>query len=1339
MGWGSSIEVARQVRAAQDAMRRGDYNAAMNSAQKVVKSAPKNADFWFLLAYSARLAGSYSTSIDAYKQGLELRPSSIEGLSGLAQTYARMGRNQDAQAALQKVLAANPSNPDDLQLAGELLLNTDPRGALGYLEKAEAVKSRPRTELLMARAYQRLGQKEQVQALLERARRRAPHDPEVLRSIAAYYRDTNQYDEAIRIMTSLPLKDASSLAELAYTYELAGKRNQAADTYLRAADAAKGQIDIQFGAAQALINAGRLTQAQTVLNRAEGLNSSHYRLHALRGEIDNLENKYDDGIREYQTAIKNLPESVPEGPLYPISLHVDLYQLYRDNGDTADADREATIARGLIQPLDIQDANRPDFLRLRAAVEMASNNAGAAEKDLKEAMTLQPSSTTLMLNYANLLWRTDRRPEAIKLYSHVLELEPSNAAALGSLGYLSREQGDANASLTYFQKLAALHPDSHTAYLAMGDLYTERRDFKLAQENYEKAHKLSPGNAVIYARGINEALEAHEYPVAQKWLDEANGSILQNPEVMREHERYLTMTHHYQESADLGRQVVEKLPHDPEAPVYLAYDLLFLEKFPEAMEVVQKFQPGLPKDKDLWLIAGYVHVHNHELQDAVNDFTRALQLEPDMATGYMNRGYVLNDLRMASGAEKDFIQAIKLNPNYGEAHLGLSYSYLQLRRPRPAMKEAEIAGKILGDSRALHLAKAESYRQQIMPAKAIPEYEAALKFQVDDVPTRLALADALYGLGRYEESITSLSQALKYNPTEPALIYAHMARSYARLHRNDDAIKAIATAEQTGSGDSKVLLATAETLMLMGERDQAMKRYTNLLDLSDTDRLETRLALARLFASENKWSDAREQIGLGFAEARVSDNAVIAPDDYLNAAKVLMSIDDFTTARAFLARAQSAGADDAAVAVASANADLAEGKTQSAATLLSSLSTDDQQDNFEYLVAMGNVYRQRQETDRALTMFARASSMQASNDAIRNTEFELAETEGRKVTDNVGLLSEASVAPIFEDENIYQMDARLRGLNSGPLLPPPRRSIETFVDTRFRIHVGNFPVISGFVGERNARGTISFPDQLLIQYRNTYDTILNGAVNPVFHLPGLTLTVTPGLQFTIRRDTASPVQMDQNIFRQFVYVSSSPIGNWLSFSGDLIREAGPFTEQHLHSRDFSGSVEFRVGRPWGKTALITGYKGRDVLFGPAVHEFYETSDYGGLQRKFGQKVTLTGIAEYLRAWRVEGRSWVIAQTLRPGFSLSARPNERWSFSASAAWSQGKGMHAYDDVTAGFLVSYTKSLRANLNDGAETTEVAYPLRFSLGVQQQTFYSFGSQSKTSVVPVFKLTLF
>ena len=59
--------------------------------------------------------------------------------------------------------------------------------------------------------------------------------------------------------------------------------------------------------------------------------------------------------------------------------------------------------------------------------------------------------------------------------------------------------------------------------------------------------------------------------------------------------------------ADLGYQVIEKLPKDREAVDYLAYDLLFLKRFDDAMSIVEHFRPVLKHDRDLPLIAGYVH------------------------------------------------------------------------------------------------------------------------------------------------------------------------------------------------------------------------------------------------------------------------------------------------------------------------------------------------------------------------------------------------------------------------------------------------------------------------------------------------------------------------------------------------------------------------------------------------------------------------------------------------------------------------------------------------------------------------------------------------------------
>ncbi|MFZ1160549.1 MAG: tetratricopeptide repeat protein, partial [Candidatus Sulfotelmatobacter sp.] len=987
-----------------------------------------------------------------------------------------MGRTADAQQTVEQVLAANPRSELDLQLAGELLLSTDPKRAIEYLQRSEAVKSSPRTELLLARAYERTNDGEAAHKMLEKARRSAPTNPEVLRAVASYYRDTGHYEDAIGILENLHTQDPSALAELGYSYALAGNAHAAARSYGAAASRAPRDIEIQLNAAQAVLNAGEIDKASAVLNHAATLNPEHYRVFALRGRLDAAQHRNEDAIREYEAALQHLPQGVPEGVLYPISLRIDLAQIYRDVGDAANAERVTKDATNAISAINVTDSGRPEFLRLRAATEVAGGNVDAADKDLKEALQIEPRNVTLLLNYANLQWKTDRKEDARKTYQEALTIDSSNAIALGSLGFLSREMGDTQAARGYFLEFARKHSDEYVPYLALGDLYSATRHFSEAQESYEQAFKKAPNNPLIVSGAMNAALEAHQTTQAKEWLARASAKERQDPQVMREHERYLTMTGNYAESADLGYQVIEKLPKDREGVDYLAYDLLFLKRFDEAMKIVERFQPVLENDRDLALIAGYVNADHKQYEAAVQNFTRALEIDPKMAVGYMNRGYVYNDMRLATKAEHDFRKALSLNPQYGEAHLGLAYALLQLRRSTAALKEAEVATRLLPDSESLHLVKAEGYRQRAMLASAEGEYRKALKLNPNAPKTYIALADVQYRAHKFAASADTLHRALAVAPNDP-MISAQLGRSYAQLKQSSEAMQAIDSAERAGGGkDFKVLLVVADTLRILGRRDQAMTMYARALESSDEDRLQVRLALGRLFAEEGKTSDAQQQVALGFAEARVAPTDVTSAEDYLNAAEILMSIHEYPLAQRMYGRAQALGADDTAVAVGMANTSLALGDTRSAELQLASLSDDpERKTNYDFLVAQGNVYRQRGENDRALAAFVQANQLDPQDPATRTAEMELAEQQGRPITDHIGIGSDVRVTPLFEDENIYQLDARLLGVQNGAgLLPPPRRSIETFADSRFQFRPGSFLPVQGFVAERNAQGSISF-------------------------------------------------------------------------------------------------------------------------------------------------------------------------------------------------------------------------------------------------------------------------
>jgi hypothetical protein len=155
--------------------------------------------------------------------------------------------------------------------------------------------------------------------------------------------------------------------------------------------------------------------------------------------------------------------------------------------------------------------------------------------------------------------------------------------------------------------------------------------------------------------------------------------------------------------------------------------------------------------------------------------------------------------------------------------------------------------------------------------------------------------------------------------------------------------------------------------------------------------------------------------------------------------------------------------------------------------------------------------------------------------------------------------------------------------------------------------------------------------------------------------------------------------------------------------------------------------------------MVTGWGESKQTFSPQNFQSYFTSTYIGLERRFGDHLDVRATLEDLRAWRVVGTNSAIAQNLRPAIWLNYGFKRNWNMQYSSAYSSPRGFHAYDSIQNGFSVSYAMPLRRKMRGETDPLTVAYPIRFSAGVQDQYFMNFQGNQQQQLKPYIGITIF
>jgi tetratricopeptide (TPR) repeat protein len=313
-------------------------------------------------------------------------------------------------------------------------------------------------------------------------------------------------------------------------------------------------------------------------------------------------------------------------------------------------------------------------------------------------------------------WRLGQTKEAIEDFNKSIQLSPENGAVYNNRGNVLMDLGHPDEALKDFDRAIALSPNYGVAYNNRGNAHVALGQFDPAFQDFRKAVELMPRSAIPFnGRGKTHAM-LKRYHAAVRDLGRA---ISINP-------RYVPA---YQHRAD----------------AYLALGM-YREAIDDATQAIT-LEPEKPQPEML-LLRGKAQAGEKKLNPALEDLNKAIELKPDLADAYVERGIVFIQARRFDDALGDLNRAIELSPQNAKA--------FAMR----ALAKYQAAGA--GASKPDALAESAAAYED-----ALRDVNQSLQLTAND-PTALRIRGNLYeALYRTDEGIADYRLALVQDPSQP--------------------------------------------------------------------------------------------------------------------------------------------------------------------------------------------------------------------------------------------------------------------------------------------------------------------------------------------------------------------------------------------------------------------------------------------------------------------------------------------------------------------------------------------------------------------------------------------
>jgi tetratricopeptide (TPR) repeat protein len=420
----------------------GRHNDAADQYRQALTAQPDNALAQGRLANALLAVGQLEAALQEQLKLVALRPGDRGPLLGLAITYRAMGRFEDAEATYRQLLQETPNDPVVLVALGDLNLEQGRVDeAVTLYQQALSHSSDPLSAAQAAdqlgKAYLRLGQVDQAQAIAEDLLREQP-----------------ALDRGYLLLGSVREAQNDPEAALAVYQQGISQTQSALSLQLRL-----GELNLRLGRAadaQAIYEALTKSHPRSV-DAFVGLARSHT---AQLPDLQAL--RTDWATQALRTALRLNPNAT--------AAHVaqgDLYSALQRPDDAANAYAAALASR--------QSTDDDSALRLRLANALAA--AGRWEQALQEYQRLiiaNPNDVGMAMALGNAYRQSGRTQQALTQYRRVNQIAPSYPFAFIQQGETLDELGLLDQALAAYQAAVKAAPDNADVVLTLAAAYRKR-------------------------------------------------------------------------------------------------------------------------------------------------------------------------------------------------------------------------------------------------------------------------------------------------------------------------------------------------------------------------------------------------------------------------------------------------------------------------------------------------------------------------------------------------------------------------------------------------------------------------------------------------------------------------------------------------------------------------------------------------------------------------------------------------------------------------------------------------------------------------------------------------